>query len=456
MADLSTPFIVASYPERCSAPPHPEVLSRWRHRHLGAEGAVLKLLAPLLGDDVPLLANGRPRGRGDGVIYPAGQEPPARAGLALSAPGAPAVPRTVRAIVVAAEFADVKLTKTVAYLKDLFFSTGRTVATGSVREYYEEVSRGAVVLDGDVIGPVTVPNTLAYYANHAAGQAAAPPNAQSFAADVLAAVGARAYAPYDNDGDGFVDAFIIVHAGRGAERTGSKGDLWSLKWILNGAPVSGTDGVKVYGFLTVPEDTPVGIAAHELGHLLFGLPDLYDLSSRTNGIGNWCLMAGGCWNDNGDTPAHPSAWCKMKLGWTDRHSIAAPAAVSFGPNGAAGGQTLDLAVNGSEYYLAEHRKKTGFDGALPGEGLLIWHIDETRPENRDPDYRVTLVQADGVEGPLSGTDGGDDGDPYPGSTLNTAFDAHSTPPQIPHTGASTVAITNIAASPPNVTADCTP
>ena len=26
------------------------------------------------------------------------------------------------------------------------------------------------------------------------------------------------------------------------------------------------------------------------------------------GIGNWCLMAGGSWNGGGDIPAHPSAW----------------------------------------------------------------------------------------------------------------------------------------------------
>lgn len=29
-----------------------------------------------------------------------------------------------------------------------------------------------------------------------------------------------------------VDAFIVVHAGQGAERTGDAIDLWSVKWTL--------------------------------------------------------------------------------------------------------------------------------------------------------------------------------------------------------------------------------
>jgi hypothetical protein len=54
---------------------------------------------------------------------------------------------------------------------------------------------------------------------------------------------------YDNDGNGYVcganyrslvsktnkrqvDAFVVVHAGRGAEQTGDMLDLWSVKWTL--------------------------------------------------------------------------------------------------------------------------------------------------------------------------------------------------------------------------------
>ncbi|HBK59214.1 MAG TPA: hypothetical protein DDZ84_00260 [Firmicutes bacterium] len=55
--------------------------------------------------------------------------------------------------------------------------------------------------------------------------------------------------------------------------------------------------------------SPVGIFAHEFGHALV-LPDLYDYDGSSQGVGNWCLMAGGSWNwtdGSGDTPAQMSA-----------------------------------------------------------------------------------------------------------------------------------------------------
>ena len=35
-------------------------------------------------------------------------------------------------------------------------------------------------------------------------------------------------------------------------------------------------------------------------------------------------------------------------------------------------------VGTGEYFLVENRQLTGWDAALPGCGILIWHIDETR------------------------------------------------------------------------------
>jgi len=80
------------------------------------------------------------------------------------------------------------------------------------------------------------------------------------------------FAPYDNDGSGFVDAFIVVHAGPGSEVTGNKTEIWSHKSVLPSA--YNADGTQIYGYLTVPEDAKIGVSAHELGHLLFGFPPL--------------------------------------------------------------------------------------------------------------------------------------------------------------------------------------
>ena len=122
------------------------------------------------------------------------------------------------------------------------------------------------------------------------------------------------FAPYDNDRNGFVDAFIVVHAAPGAEATGNENHTWSHKWVLTGSAYN-ADGTKIFGYLTIPEDCKIGVCAHELGHLLFGWPDLYDTDGSSEGLGNWCLMGGGSWNGNGDIPSHPSAWCKANQGW---------------------------------------------------------------------------------------------------------------------------------------------
>src|SRR5919206_489929 len=71
----------------------------------------------------------------------------------------------------------------------------------------------------------------------------------------------------------------------------------------------------------IPEDAKIGVSAHELGHLLFGLPDLYDIDYTSEGVGNWCLMGGGSWNGGGDIPAHPSAWCKLQQGWASKTDV---------------------------------------------------------------------------------------------------------------------------------------
>jgi immune inhibitor A len=49
--------------------------------------------------------------------------------------------------------------------EDLWFSTGK-IPTGSVTEYYQEVSNGKISLTGEVVGPFTLSQNQAYYANN--------------------------------------------------------------------------------------------------------------------------------------------------------------------------------------------------------------------------------------------------------------------------------------------------
>ena len=280
---------------------------------------------------------------------------------------------------------------------DLFFSH-KKIPTGSVTEYFSDVSGGKISITGDVVGPLELPHTEEHYANGGHGikglAANNEPNLRTMANDTVSAVESAGIdlKKYDNKGraDGYVDAFIIVHAGRGGEETLNPTDIWSCKWILPGdVPRQvGETKTKVYPFLTIPEDAKLGVCAHELGHLLFGWPDLYDVSSNSRGIGKWCLMSGGSWGAvgggaPGTTPCHPSAWCKLDQGWVDAIADAVQGHVFLNDVKADVSNTINAnrfgnvhklwsngQVNGKEYFLIENRTMSGYDGSLPGEGLL--------------------------------------------------------------------------------------
>ena len=50
-------------------------------------------------------------------------------------------------------------------MEELFFSTGK-LSTGSVTEYYKEVSNDKVAFTGEVFGPYTMSQNMSYYANN--------------------------------------------------------------------------------------------------------------------------------------------------------------------------------------------------------------------------------------------------------------------------------------------------
>ena len=237
-------------------------------------------------------------------------------------------------------------------------------------------------------------------------------------------------------------------------RPGNSGDIWSHKWTLPAAFAA--DGKQIFAYLTIPEDARIGVCAHELGHLLFGFPDLYDIDDTSEGIGNWCLMAGGSWNGNGDIPAHASAWCKAQQGWVSITNITANGAVSL-PDVKSSRNVHRVwkdGAGGSEYFLLENRQLTGYDANLPAGGLLIWHIDDAQQENSDENhYKVALMQADGKRDMELDHNRGDAGDPYPGSANNTSFNVSSTPNSKSYAGQDTcVAVSVTSASGPTMTA----
>lgn len=435
---------------RCLVAPSPELRERIRERLRGLRSA--RDLS--IGGPVVVQPQKRP-GFNDGLIIPGSEfalGTPLRAVRRAAAMRAP-LRGQVRVIIVLVDFADAEMATPAEHFNDLFFSTGK-IPTGSVREYYSEVSHGLLTLAGEVVGPYRLPQTLATYAGGQAGTDNPPPNARTMARDAATLANPEVdFAPYDNDGNGFVDAFIVVHAGPGAEETGNNSHIWSHKWVLTGSAFD-ADGTKIYGYLTIPENCRIGVCAHELGHLLFGWPDLYDTDQSSEGLGNWCLMGGGSWNGSGDIPAHPSAWCKANQGWVSVVNRTSNGLVTVRDvkDGRKVYRLWKDGAPGHEYLLLENRQRTRFDRRLPGEGLLVYHIDETIDGNEDENHPfIKLLEADGQHHLHDGANRGDAGDPYPGSSGNAALTSGSTPNSKSYGDVdSCVEIGNIGASGPSM------
>ncbi len=195
------------------------------------------------------------------------------------------------------------------------------------------------------------------------------------------------------------------------------------------------------------------IAASVASHL--GLPDLFDTNTGLSAIGRFGLMDGqSIFAYNGCFPSEPSAWEKIYLGWADAVEISPGiydvSVVSKLAATLADTVILKVPINSSEYYLIENRQRdvlddgskvtiksngniftknftkdtTGFysydtdslsgvvldvdefDWALPGNGIVVWHIDENvineklaeNKINTDKTRRgVDVEEADGVQ-----------------------------------------------------------
>ncbi len=299
------------------------------------------------------------------------------------------------------------------------------------------------------------------------------------------------YASYDLNTDGYVDstelAIVVVAAGYetafGGTTCSPTPSLWGHQWnipstidhtvdgVLVGDLHNGAGGYAQFG--EIQGSTPgcnstslvtlkdhlatLGIMAHELGHLLFGLPDLYDTTGVSEGIGNFSLMAAGSWGRKasidfqGQSPVHPDAWCKLNLGWVDpitdtRGLNYFLAAGNYPTTTATNAVYLQTTSDPKQYFLIENRGQSGFDAGLSGlmtgsstvmgtpGGLAVWHIDESvrttsnwmAPNNVASHKFIDLEEADNVSTMDTKTDRGQFNDLYFFGN-RTIFDDLSTP-----------------------------
>ena len=348
-------------------------------------------------------------------------------------------------------------------------------AQGTLPHYISQITYGNLTIVTvnvpSALGWRRAPQTYAYYVNAQNGFGTYPRNAQKLTEDAIVLVdGVVNFANYDNDGDGYVDALFIVHAGTGAEYSGNSNHIWSHKWQTSSPRA--VDGVFAYVYSMEPElwanpgDMTVGVYAHELGHAAFGLPDLYDTGNDSYGLGRWSLMAGGSWNGSlGSSPAHPDAWCKVRMGVVTPTVVTSSQLSASIPNVENNATIYKLAPSGggSEYILVENRQQLGYDASLGGSGLLIYHIDDAVYGNNNQwypgrtgsgHYQVALEQADALWQIEQMGNQGNSGDPYPGSTNNRNYNASSSPNSKNYADQLTgIAVQNISNSGATMTAD---
>ena len=326
---------------------------------------------------------------------------------------------------------------------------------GSMYDYFKAQSEGKLELTFDVVGPVTVSNTQAYYGgNNSNGNDVHPAEMVIEAINLADELGVN-YADYDWNGDNEVDQVYVVYAGNGEADSDVEDaiwpheyDLYSANYYGDGAGRQKLDGVWINTYACGGELNGSGVIAgigtmcHEFSHCL-GYPDFYDTDySGGQGMGYWDLMDSGSYNDNGYQPAGYTSYERWVAGWKTPTELVNTQTISnMKALQTSGSETYIIYNKGNndEYYLLENRQKTGWDASLPGAGLLILHVDysssawsNNTPNNEPSHQRMTWIAADNNyqyttdNGTKRYTFSGMANDPFPYGSVK-AFGKNTTP-----------------------------
>jgi M6 family metalloprotease-like protein len=243
----------------------------------------------------------------------------------------------------------------------------------SLRNYYRRSSYNALDFEGDVLGW--------YKPSYSRASMPQTPEArETLVKEALQYYYSQGYdfAKYDNNEDGAIDYFMVIWTG---PDNGWGGFWWGYQTLLSDRSIY-LSGKKLdqtrYSWIRDANPDLMAFdpkeAVHETGHAL-GLPDYYDNVDPVGprgGIGGLDMMDGGRGDHN--------AFSKMLLGWispqvfdlgkgnfTLRASGNSRDALILVPNSSS--KTLD------EFYMVQNRFRVGNDYYLPGDGLLVWHVD---------------------------------------------------------------------------------
>lgn len=289
----------------------------------------------------------------------------------------------------------------------------------SVRQYFNTCSYGNFTPQFDVVGPLTLPQNMAYYGGK--NNTGSDDRFSDFCRDALELAKdiVSDWSIYDNDKDDRIELVCVIFAGYGQNQGGADSSIWAKASYQN---VKVNDTQRISRFNCCPElfhpqypdyINGTGVFIHEFSHCM-GLPDLYATTStayvNNQGMETFSIMDYGLYNRNGFAPCPYNAWEQEVMGWTKIEELKPTAdsqqQVSDLLPLIEGGKAYKLvnADNDRDYIVMENIQKRGLNTYSAAHGLLVYHVDYpyntvnmTDAPNNNPGHPgVAVVPAGGT------------------------------------------------------------
>ncbi len=248
---------------------------------------------------------------------------------------------------------------------------------GSVRDYFSDQSNEMIDFRNDIFGFYRAKHPKSYYE----GKPGYSGSDELFAEMLDYFDDSIDFSKYDNDGDGRTDALSVVYAG--AAETWGQG-LWPHASGSN----QKRNGVTIARYMMSNLGSSLGLYtfSHEVGHMLFGWPDLY-------GFGNYCIMGN---SSSAKNPVGINDFYRADQGWIPLVDVTASTnlLLTAVPNGAGFRYTNPRAPQ--ESFFWSNVQSSGRFSTISGDGLLLLHFDKRIGRNDPPSpLSLAVVQADG-------------------------------------------------------------
>ena len=260
----------------------------------------------------------------------------------------------------------------------------------SVRQYFNTCSYGNFTPQFDVVGPLTLPQNMAYYGGK--NNKGSDDRFSDFCRDALELAKdiVSDWSTYDNDKDDRIELVCVIFAGYGQNQGGADSSIWAKASYQN---IKVNDTQRISRFNCCPElfhpqypdyINGTGVFIHEFSHCM-GLPDLYATTStayvNNQGMETFSIMDYGLYNRNGFAPCPYNAWEQEVMGWTKIEELKPTAdsqqQVSDLLPLIEGGKAYKLvnADNDRDYIVMENIQKRGLNTYSAAHGLLVYHVD---------------------------------------------------------------------------------